>query len=55
MCVYIYYKLLLNIRIYHDKYEYNIITLDIPSNEGSLIRARHRSLQRAAHSPLFPH
>ena len=30
-------------------------TLEIPSNERSLIRARYRSLQRAADQPLFPH
>ena len=28
---------------------------EIPSNERSLIRARYRSLQRAADQPLFPH
>ena len=28
---------------------------EIPSNESSLIRARYRSLQRAADQPLFPH
>ena len=28
---------------------------EIPSNERSLIRARYRSLQRAADKPLFPH
>ena len=32
-----------------------LTTLEIPFNEGSLIRARHRSLQRAAHRPLSPH
>ena len=31
------------------------ITLEIPSNERSLIQARYRSLQRAADQPLFPH
>ena len=39
---------------------YNQSTLEIPSNEipsneRSLIRARYRSLQRAADQPLFPH
>ena len=28
---------------------------EIPSNERSLIRARYRSLRRAADHPLFPH
>ena len=28
---------------------------EIPFNERSLIRARYRSLQRAADQPLFPH
>ena len=28
---------------------------EIPSNDRSLIRARYRSLQRAADQPLFPH
>ena len=28
---------------------------EIPSNERSRIRARYRSLQRAADQPLFPH
>ena len=32
-----------------------LTTLEIPFNEGSLIRARHGSLQRAAHRALFPH
>ena len=31
------------------------ITLEISFNERSLIQARHRSLQRAADQPLFPH